>query len=83
VSLFRSTAVTIGNGCCSSVVVSSGLSTTTSPVSLVQQALPSSCDGGVKTVARLWLALVYVVVARWCSDLIVIFITFRIVCSRR
>ena len=41
---------------------------------LLQQVLPSSSDGGVMTAARLWLALVLVVVARWSSDLDVIFI---------
>jgi hypothetical protein len=48
---------------------------------LLQQALPGSGDGGMKTAARLRLALVSVVVARWSSDLIVIFITFEILCN--
>jgi hypothetical protein len=47
---------------------------------LLRQALPGSGDGGVKTAARLRLALVSIVVARWSSDLIVIFITFGILC---
>jgi hypothetical protein len=38
---------------------------------LLRQALPGSGDGGVRTAARLRLALVCVVVARWSSDLIV------------
>jgi hypothetical protein len=48
---------------------------------LLRQALSGSGDGGVRTVARLRLALVSVVVVRWSSDLIVIFITFRILCT--
>jgi hypothetical protein len=48
---------------------------------LLRQALPGSGDGGVRTAARLRLALVSVVVARWSSDLIVIFITFEILCT--
>jgi hypothetical protein len=51
------------------------------PVCLLQQALPGHGDRGVRTAARLRLALVYVVVARWSSDLIVIFITFEILCT--
>jgi hypothetical protein len=51
------------------------------PVCLLQQALPGSGDGGVKTAARLRLALVCVVVARWSSDLIIISITFGILCT--
>jgi hypothetical protein len=39
---------------------------------LLQQAFPGSGDGGVRMAARLRLALVPVVVARWSSDLIVI-----------
>jgi hypothetical protein len=48
---------------------------------LLRQALPGSGDGGVRTAARLRLALLSVVVARWSSDLIVIFITFGILCT--
>jgi hypothetical protein len=48
---------------------------------LLRQALFGSGNRGVRTVARLWLALVSVVVARWSSDLIVIFITFKILCT--
>jgi hypothetical protein len=44
---------------------------------LLRQALPGSDDGGLRMAARLWLALVSVFIARWSSDLIVIFITFR------
>jgi hypothetical protein len=50
-------------------------------VALLRQALSGSGDGGVKTAARLRLALVSVVVARWSSDLIIIFITFGILCT--
>jgi hypothetical protein len=39
---------------------------------LLRQALPGFGDGGVRTAARLRLALVSVVVARWSIDLIVI-----------
>jgi hypothetical protein len=41
---------------------------------LLQQALPSSGDGGARKAARLQLVLVFVVVARWSIDLFVIFI---------
>jgi hypothetical protein len=56
------------------------------PVSLLQQALlrealPGSGDGGASTMARLRLALVFIVVARWSSDLFVIFITFKTPCT--
>jgi hypothetical protein len=47
---------------------------------LLRQALPDSGDGGARTEARLRLALVFVVVARWSSDLFVIFITFGTLC---
>ena len=42
------------------------------PDCLLQQGLPGSGDGGVMTVARLRLAPVLVVVARWFTDLDVI-----------
>ena len=48
---------------------------------LLRQALPGSSEGGVRTAARLRLASVFVVVARWSEDLFVIFITFRILCT--
>jgi hypothetical protein len=48
---------------------------------LLRQALNGSSDGGVRMVARLRFALVSVVAARWSSDLIVIFITFGILCT--
>jgi hypothetical protein len=51
------------------------------PVCLLQQALPGSGDGGVRTTARLRLALVSIVVVRWSSDLIVFFFTFGIICT--
>jgi hypothetical protein len=47
---------------------------------MLYQALPGSGDGRVRTAARLRLAIVSVVVARWFSDLILIFITFGILC---
>jgi hypothetical protein len=51
------------------------------PVCLLRQALPGSGDGGARTAARLRLALVFVVVARWSNDLFVFFITFRTLCT--
>ena len=48
---------------------------------LLRQALPGSGDGGARTAARLRLALVFVVVARWSIDLFVIFITFSPLCT--
>jgi hypothetical protein len=47
-------------------------------LALLRQALPGSDGGEVKTAARLRLALLSVVVAMWSSDLIIIFITFKI-----
>jgi hypothetical protein len=41
------------------------------------QALPGAGDGEAMQVARLRLALVFVVVARWSKYLFVIYITFR------
>ena len=51
------------------------------PDCLLQQAVPDSSDGGAITAARLRLALVLVVVARWSMDLDVIFIIFGIRCT--
>ena len=53
------------------------------PVWLLQQALlrqdlPGSSEEGVRTAARLRLASLIVVIARWSKDLFVIFITFGI-----
>ena len=45
------------------------------PDCLLQQVVPDSGDGGVMTTARLRLASVLVVVARWSTDLDVIFIS--------
>ena len=42
------------------------------PDCLLQQVVPDSGDGGAMTAARLRLALVLVVVARWSTDLDVI-----------
>jgi hypothetical protein len=47
---------------------------------LLRQNLLGSGDGVAWTAARLRLALVFVVVARWSSDLFVIFITFLGTC---
>ena len=71
---FRSTLLFIGGGCCSGVLVLWGLSTTTSDC-LLQQVVPGSGDGGAMTAARLRLASVLVVVARWSIDLDAIFIS--------
>ena len=46
------------------------------PDCLLQQVVPDSCDGGAMTAARLRLASVLVVVARWSMNLHVIFIFF-------
>ena len=51
------------------------------PDCLLQQGLPGSGDGGVMTAARLRLAPVLVVVARWSIDLVVIFITSCVLCT--
>jgi hypothetical protein len=48
---------------------------------LLRQALLSSGDGGTRTVARLWLMLAFLVVAKWSSDLFIIFITFGTLCT--
>ena len=45
------------------------------PDCLLQQLVPGSGDGGAMTAARLRLASVLVVVARWSTDLDVIFIS--------
>ena len=45
------------------------------PDCLLQQVVPSSGDGGAMTAARLRLASVLVVVARWSTNLDVIFIS--------
>jgi hypothetical protein len=80
VSLFRSTVVIISDGCCCGVLVLWDLSTTTSRLSTTTSStttsFPGFGDGGARTAARLRLALVFVVVARWSSDLFVIFFYF-------
>jgi hypothetical protein len=48
---------------------------------LLRQALLSSGDGGTRTAARLRLMLAFLVVAKWSSDLFVIFITFGTLCT--
>jgi hypothetical protein len=51
------------------------------PICLLRQALRGSGDGGARTAVRLRLVIVFVVVARWSSDLFVIFMTFRLLCT--
>ena len=51
------------------------------PICLLQQGLSCSGDGGVMTVARLRLALVLVVIARWFAELDVIFVAFGVLCT--
>ena len=51
------------------------------PDRLLQQVVPGSGDGGAMTAARLRLALVLVLVARWSTDLDVIFIIFCVRCT--
>ena len=51
------------------------------PDCLLQQGLPGSGEGGAMTAARLWLALVLVVVARWSTDLDVIFVISSVRCT--
>ena len=51
------------------------------PYCLLQQVLPDSGDGGVMTAARLRLASVLVVAARWSSNLDVIFIISDVRCT--
>ena len=48
---------------------------------LLRQALPGSSEGGVRTAARLRLASLLVVIARWSKDLFVIFIIFGMLCT--
>ena len=47
---------------------------------LLQQVVPDSGDGGAMTAARLRLASVLVVVARWSMDLDIIFFIFGVRC---
>ena len=51
------------------------------PDCLLQQVVPDSGDGGAMTAARLRLASVLVVVARWSTDLVVISIISNICCT--
>ena len=51
------------------------------PDCLLQQGLPGSGKGGAMTAARLRLASVLVVVARWSTDLDVIFIISTARCT--
>ena len=48
---------------------------------LLQQDLPDSGEGGARMAARLWLAPVPVVVVRWSTDMVVIFITSVVLCT--
>ncbi len=51
------------------------------PDCLLQQVVPGSGDGGAMTAARLRLAPVLVVVARWSTNMIVICINFIVLCT--
>ena len=51
------------------------------PDCLLQQVVPDSGEGGVMTAARLRLVSVIVVVARWSTDLDVIFIISSVRCT--
>ena len=51
------------------------------PDCLLQQCLPGSVEGGAMTAARLRLASVLVVIARWSTNLDVIFIICSIHCT--
>ena len=51
------------------------------PDCLLQQVVPDSDDGGAMTAARLRLASVLVVIARWSMDLDVIFIISGVRCT--
>jgi hypothetical protein len=51
------------------------------PDCLLQQGLPGSSEGEAMTAARLRLASVLVVVARWSTDLDVIFIISSVRCT--
>ena len=51
------------------------------PDCLLQQGLPGSGEGGAMTAVRLRLASVIVVVARWSTDLDVIFIISSVRCT--
>ena len=51
------------------------------PDCLLQQGSPGSVHGGVMAAARLRLALVLVVVARWSLDLDVILIASGVLCT--
>ena len=51
------------------------------PDCLLQQVVPDFGDGRVMTAGRLRLASVLVVVARWSTDLDVIFIIFSVRCT--
>ena len=51
------------------------------PDSLLQQVVPGSGDGGAMTAARLRLASVLVVIARWFMNLDVIFIISGVHCT--
>ena len=48
---------------------------------LLQQVVPGPGEGGAMTAARLRLALVLVVVARWSTDQDVIFIIYGVCCT--
>jgi hypothetical protein len=73
VTLFRSTIVIIGNGCCRGALVLWGLSTTTSRLTTTTSSITANFAQK--------LALVFVVIARRSKNIFVIYITFRDACT--
>ena len=69
----------IGGGCWSAVLVLWVLARRL-PDCLLQQVLPGSSERGAMTAAHLRLASVFVVVARWSTDLDVMFIISGVHC---
>ena len=70
----------IGGACCSGALVLWGLSMTTFRLS-TRTRFTGSDEGGAMTAARLRPASVLVVVARWSTDLDVIFIISSVRCT--
>jgi hypothetical protein len=74
VSLFWSTVIIIGDGCCSCAPVHplgpqhDDFCPSTTQQALLWKVLPGSGDGGTRTTPRLCLVLVYVVVAWWSES---------------
>ena len=73
---YFSSAAVVVLGCCSYGALARRL-----PDCHLQKVLPGSGDGGAMTAARLRLASVLVVVARWSTDLGVIFIISGVRCT--